>query len=165
MVKTPDNLTCLLDHGKLILPYRHSGGFECCDIRGLADGISKKSHRNAGLKVAHLDLIFHRRISLKARHGYQIHIVERQFRKLRNLRLNEHGGLCRVQAAGKVIQSHFDNVLANLFRIVRIVRKCLGIGDHNKNMVILAGVLKFYPAFQRTCIVAHMQSSCGTVPG
>ena len=136
----------LLDHGSLVLAYGNRGGMESGDIRRLADGIGEKAHRNAGLKVPHLNLGFHCRISLQPGYRDQIHVIKGKLTQLRNLRLNQQSGFLRVQAAGQIIQSYLDDVLAYLFRIVRIVGQCLSVRDHDENFVILAGILKLYPA-------------------
>ena len=122
----------LLDHRHLILAHRNRGSFERRDIRRLADRITEKSHRNARLEIPHLDLRLYRWISLKTGHRHQVHIIKGQFTELRNLRLDQQCGFCRIQTARQVIQRNLNDILAHLFRIIRIVRQRLRVRDHNK---------------------------------
>ena len=147
MIKASDDLSGLFDHGKLILPHRHGSGLKCGDIGSLADGIGKKSHRDAGLKISQFDLVFHCRIPLESGHSHQVHVVKGQFRQFRDLGLDKQGGLLRVQAAGEIIQGHLDDVLSHLLRVVRIVRQCLGIGYHDEDIVKISGFLKLHTPF------------------
>ena len=41
----------------------------------------------------------------------------------------------RIKPCGQIIQSHFHYILSNLFRIFRIVRKSLGVRDHNEDIL------------------------------
>ena len=101
IVETTDNLTRLFQHRLLILSHRHGRCLESRNVSSLADGISEEPHRNARLEVTHLYFCLHRRITLQARHGHQVHEIERQLAQLRYLRLDEDGRLGRIDAAGK----------------------------------------------------------------
>ena len=87
MVETAYNLTCLFNHRFLVFSHRNSSSLECCNIGSLADRIGKETC----FEVTHLDFSLHRRITLQARYGYQIHKIEAQFIEFRNLRLNKDG--------------------------------------------------------------------------
>ena len=58
-------LLTLLEHGHLVLAYRHRSSLKRCNIGSLADRICKETYRNTGLKISHLDLRFNGRISLQ----------------------------------------------------------------------------------------------------
>ena len=162
-IKLSYDLFCLLQHRKLIFPYRNRRRLKRGDIRRLTDRICKESDRDARFKITHLDLWFHRRIPLQTWYRHQIHIVERQFAKFRNLRLDKQRRFLRIQTARKIVQRNLNDILAHFLRIVGIIRQRLRIRDHDENLVVLAGVLELHPALQRTDIVADMQSSGGPI--
>ena len=139
-----DDFPGLLNHGSLVLTHRHRSGFKSGDVRRLADGVGEKAYWDAGLKVAHLNLRLYRGIALKAGNGYHVHIIESHFAQLGHLRLDKQYGFLRVQAAGQVIQRHLDDILADLFRIVHIVRQRLSVRNHNINLIKFPGILQFY---------------------
>ena len=147
-VKLMDNFTGLLYHRHLVLTCRYGSRTECGDICSLADGIGKESYRNARLKIAHLNFRLHGWIALQTGYSNQIHIIYRQLSELGHHGLDKQGGFCRVQTAGQIIQCNLQNILAYLFRIVRIIGQCLCIRNHNKNFIVFAGILQFYPALQ-----------------
>ena len=164
-VELVHDLAALLQHGHLILTGRHSGGTERRDIRCLADGVGEEAHRDAGLEVPHLDLALHGGVALQAAHRDQIHIIEAQLGQLRHHGLDEDVDLVGVQTAGQIVQCHLQDVLAHLLRVVGVVGQCLRIGDHDKDLVIFAGVLQPHPLLQRADIVANVQAAGGTVAG
>ena len=129
------DLLGLLNHGRLIFAHRHGCCLESGNIRRLTDGIGEKTDRKTRFKIAQLDFRLHCRITLKSGDCYQVHVVKGHFAKFGHLRLDEQNGFFRVQPASQIIQSHFDDVLAYLFRIVRIVRQGLGISNHDVNFV------------------------------
>ena len=159
------DLLCLLDHGHLILSHRHYRRLKRRDIRRLADRIGEEAHRDACLEISHLDLRFYSRVALQPGNCDQIHIVKRQFAQLWHLRLDKQRRFLRVQTAGKVIQRHFDNVLADFLRVVCIIRQCLSVSDHDKNIVKVPCILELYTPSQRAHIMPYMEPSCGTVSG
>ena len=159
------DLAALLQHGHLILTGRHSGGTERRDIRCLADGVGEEAHRDAGLEVPHLDLALHGGVALQAAHRDQIHIIEAQLCQLRHHGLDEDVDLVGVQTAGQIVQCHLQDVLADLLRVIGIVRQGLRVSDHNIDLVELAGVLQAHALLQRANIVANMQAARGTVAG
>jgi len=149
----------------LILTGRHSSGTECRDIRCLADGVGEEAHRDAGLEVPHLDLALHGGVALQAAHGDEVHIVEAQLSQFRHHGLDENMGLGGVDAAGQIVQRHLQDVLTHLFRVVGVIGQGLCIGDHNVDLIVLAGVLQAHPLLQGTDIVAHMRAAGGAVAG
>ena len=164
-VEFAHDLAALLDHGLLVLTGRHGGGVESGDVRRLTDGVAEEAHRDAGLKVAHMDLALYGGVALQAAHGDEVHIVEAQLSQFRHHGLDENMGLGGVDAAGQIIQRHLQDVLAHLFRVVGVIGQGLCIGDHNVNLIVLAGVLQAHPLLQGTDIMAHMQAAGGTVAG
>ena len=164
-VELVDDLLALLQHGQLILAHGDGGGPEGGDVRRLADGIAEEAHGDAGLKVAHLNLRLDGGVALDPGHGDQVHIIEGQLRQLRDHGLDEQGGLLRVQAAGQIVQSHVHDVLADLFRVLGVVGKGLGVGDHDIDLVELSGVLKGHALLQGAHIVARVQAAGGPVAG
>ena len=79
--------------------------------------------------------------------------------------LDVNGAFCRVQACRKIIKRHINYILAYFIRIVRIVSQSLHVSHEYKHAVIVAGILKFHPAAQRSNIVSEMQFSGRTVAG
>ena len=73
--------------------------------------------------------------------------------------------LVGVQTAGQIVQCHLQNVLAHLLRVVGVVGQRLRVGDHDKDLVIFAGILQPHPLLQRADIVANVQAAGGTVAG
>ena len=138
---------------------------ESGDVRRLTDGVAEEAHRDAGLKVAHMDLALDGGVALQAAHGDEVHIVEAQLSQFRHHGLDENMGLGGVDAAGQIIQRHLQDVLAHLFRVVGVIGQGLCIGDHNVDLIVLAGVLQAHPLLQGTDIVAHMQAAGGAVAG
>ena len=135
------------------------------DVRSLTDGVAEEAHRDAGLKVAHMDLALDGGVALQAAHGDEVHIVEAQLSQFRHHGLDENMGLGGVDAAGQIIQRHLQDVLAHLFRVVGVIGQGLCIGNHNVDLIVLAGVLQAHPLLQGTDIVAHMQAAGGAVAG
>ena len=164
-VEFMDDFFALLQHGQLILPYRHSRCPKSGDVRRLADGIAEEAYRNAGLKIPHLDLSLYSGISLYPGDGHQVHIIKGKFRQLRHRGLDKQGGFLRIQAAGQIVQGYLHDILTDLLRVFRVISEGLGVGDHNINFVVAAGILKFYPLFQGSHIMSHMKAACGPVAG
>ena len=175
-IELVDDLARLLDHGFLVLAGGHRGGAESRDVGSLADGIGEETHGNAlplgrialdGAfgEPAHLNLGLDRRIALEPLHGDQIHVIERQFAQLRNLRLHEKRGALGIEPRGEVVQSHFDDVLPHLLGIVGVVGEGLGIGDHDEDLLEFAGVLQLDAAAQRPHVMAQVETTRRTVAG
>ena len=118
------------------------------DVRSLTDGVAEEAHRDAGLKVAHMDLALDGGVALQAAHGDEVHIVEAQLSQFRHHGLDENMGLGGVDAAGQIIQRHLQNVLAHLLRVVRIVGQRLCVCNHDVNFIEFTGVLQLYAAAQ-----------------
>ena len=119
------NFPCLLDHRLLVFSCRHRGGLESRYVGSLADRIGEESHWYALLvlvvvlgrivrETPHQNLRFYGRIPLEPLHCHKVHIIERKFAELWNLRLDEN--------------CHF-------FRIVCIVGKCLSVSNHYENLL------------------------------
>ena len=68
-----------------------------------------------------------------------------------------------VNDIGPSITVEYEGILPDLFRIVCIVRQCLCICDHDKNLVVFSGILQLYSAFQRSNIMSYVKSSCRSV--
>ena len=73
--------------------------------------------------------------------------------------------LVGVQTAGQIVQCHLQDVLADLLRVIGVVRQGLRVSDHNIDLVELAGVLQAHALLQRANVVANMQAARGTVAG
>ena len=90
-----DDLACLLYHRSLINSYRNCRCAESGDIGCLADRICEESHWNAFLvlsliiltvrKSSQLHLLLYSRVALQSLDCDKVHVVERQFAKLRYL--------------------------------------------------------------------------------
>ena len=97
--------------------------------------------------------------------GDQILVVEAQLGQLGHHGLDEDVHLVGVQTAGQIVQCHLQNVLAHLLRVVGVIGQRLRVGDHDKDLVVLAGILQPHPLLQRADIVANVQAAGGTVAG
>ena len=160
MVETAHYLTALLQHGFLVLTGRYRSGLEEGDVGSLGDGISKETHGNAlASKATHLNLRLHGGVALQSAHADQVHEIEGEFGQFGNLALDKERYLLGIKSTGKVVEGHLDDILAHLLRIVDIVRECLGIGDEDIHLVIVALILKFHTTTQRTHIMTDMQTA------
>ena len=56
------------------------------------------------------------------------------------------GGDMMEAAGGQIVKGYLNDVLTNFFRVVCIVRKGLGIGNHDEDLVESALVLQLNPA-------------------
>ena len=164
-VELVHDLAALLNHGLLILTGGHGGSLKGGDISSLTDGVAEEAHRDAGFEVAHLDLALHGGVALQTADGDQILVVEAQLGQLRHHGLDEDVHLVGVQTAGQIVQRHLQDVLAHLLRVVGVVGQRLRVGDHDKDIIIFAGVLQPHPLLQRADIVANVQAAGGTVAG
>ena len=164
-VELVDDLAALLQHGHLVLACRDGGGAEGGDVGCLADGIGEEADRDAGLKVLLLDLGLDGGVALQAGHRDKVHIIEAQLGQFRHHGLDEDVGLGGVDAHGQVVQRHLQDVLAHLLRVVGVVGQRLRIGDHDVDLIELAGILQADALFQGADVVAHMQAACGAVAG
>ena len=164
-VELVDDLAALLQHGHLVLACRDGGGAEGGDVGCLADGIGEEADRDAGLKVLLLDLGLDGGVALQAGHRDKVHIIEAQLGQFRHHGLDEDVGLGGVDAHGQIVQRHLQDVLAHLLRVVGVVGQRLRIGDHDVDLIELAGILQADALFQGADVVAHMQAACGAVAG
>ena len=173
-VEFVDDFARLLDHRLLILARRHGRGLEGRDVRRLTDRVGEEADgdaltllrvalRSALRETAELDLGLHGRIALQALHRNEVHVVERQFAQLGNLRLYEKGRFRRVEAARKVVERNFQHVAAHLFGVVRVVGECLRIRDHDEYALEPARILQFDAAAQRTDVMSEVELSGGAV--
>ena len=62
-----------------------------------------------------------------------------------------------VEPAGEVVERHLQDVLAHLLGVLGVVGQGLRVGDHDVNLVKIAGVLQAHALLQRADIVSHMQ--------
>ena len=85
---------------------------------------------------------------MHAAHSHEVHVVECEFAQFRHLALYENGGFLRIEAGRKIVKSHLYNVLTHLLGVIGIVGERLCVGDHDKNLVKLAGVLQFHTPAQ-----------------
>lgn len=111
MIESTNDFSCLFNHRFLIFTNRHCSSLESSNISSLTDRISKETYRNACFKITHLNFSLYCRITLQSRNSYQIHKIETQLIKFRNLRLNKNSRLSRIKSRSKIIQSHFDYIL------------------------------------------------------
>ncbi len=142
IVETVNDFASKLNHRGLVFADRYGCSLEGSDVRRLADGVAEEANRNRLLKVAHLDFGFHRRVALHARNRNEIHVVERQFGQFGDMSLHKDGRLRRVETYRQIIERHLDNVLAHFLGVVGIIGKGLSIGNHDKNLIEIAGVLQ-----------------------
>ena len=77
--------------------------------------------------------------------------------QLRYLALDKNGYLFRVQTAGKVVKCDFDDILANLLRIIRVVREGLHVCDEHEHAVEVSFVLKENTVAEGPDIVSQME--------
>ena len=145
-VEAAYDFTGLFNHRFLIFANGNGGGAKRRDVRSLADRVGEEPHRNTCFKVAHLDFRLYRRVTLQARYGDKVHIIECQFAQFRNLRLDKDGTLRRIQSASQIVESYFDNVLTYLFRVFHVICQCLCIGYEHERLVIQSGVLQLHSA-------------------
>ena len=160
-----DDFPALFQHGFLVFPHRHMGGMEGGDICSLAHWIAEKAQRHAGFEVLLLDFRLDGGIPLYPGHGDQVHIIGSQFKQFRDQALDEDDGFLGIDAHSQIIQGHLEHVLPDFFRIFRIVRQRLGIGDHEIQFIELPAVLEQDPFLERTHKMAYMEMSRGAVPG
>ena len=131
-----DDLLALLKHRKLIFTYRYMCCTKGSDISSLTDRIAEKAYRNTGFKITHLNLGFNGRITLYSCYRNQIHIIKGKFCQLRNHGLDKNIGFLRIKPACQIVQSNLKNVMTYFLRMLCIICKCLGICDHNINLII-----------------------------
>ena len=117
------------------------------------------------MEAAQDHLRFHRRVALEALHRHQVGEELRHLVQLGDLALDEQGHFLRVQAAGQIVQRHFDDVLTDLLGVVGIVGKCLYISDEHKHPVIVSFILEENPVAERAHIVAQVEFAGRTVAG
>ena len=163
LVELAHDLARLLQHRLLIFAHGDGRRLKCRDVRRLADRIGEEAHRDARLKVAHLNLRLDRRIALQARNRHEIHIVSRHLEELRHFGLHEHHGLRWIKSACHVVERDFDDILTNLLGIVHIVGQCLRIGDHDVYFIVLARILQLNAPLERADVMSEMKPPRRTV--
>ena len=175
-VELVDDLAGLFDHRLLVFARRDGRGLECRDIGRLADGVGEEAYGDALLllrvafggvlgEAPQLDFGLHGRVALQALYGDQVHIVERELAELRDLRLDEKGRPLRVEADRKVVECHFNDVLAHLLGVVGVVRQGLRVGYHDEYAFEFARFLQFDAAAQGTDVVSQVEPARRTVAG
>ena len=89
VVEAAHYLNGLFEHGFLVFAHGHRCCLESRDVGSLAYGISKEAYGYARFEVPHLYLGLHRRVTLQARNGNEVHVICGKFVQLANLRLYE----------------------------------------------------------------------------
>ena len=79
--------------------------------------------------------------------------------------LHADRGFFRIDADRKIIQRHPDHVVADLARVVGIVRQRLVVRDQNVDLIEFSGILQFHTAFQRADVVTEMQPPRRAIAG
>ena len=160
-----DDLPALLQHRQLVFAHGHRRSPEGGDVRRLTDGVAEEAQRDAGFEIPLLDFSLYRGVALHSGHRDQIHVVEGQLRQFGHHGLNKNGGFFGIKAAGQIIQRHLQNVAAHLLRVLGVVGQGLSVGDHDVDLVELAGVLQPDPLFQGTHVMADVKAAGRTVAG
>ena len=153
----------LLDHRGLVFARGNDGRAEREDIRGLGNRIGQETDRDALAEFANRELAFHRGVAYEARIGDEIHEIAREFEELGNAGLNEKSDFGGVNSRGKVIERDLDHVIAHLLDIPGVIRKGLGIRDHDVHFVKAAFVLQGNPLAEGSHIMADVEFSRRTV--
>ena len=165
MIETTHNLGRLLDHRFLVFARRHCRSAKRRNISRLRYRIGEEAHGNASFKTAHTDFGLHRRVALQTAHRHQILEIKRELAQFGNLALHEKGHFLRIESASQIVKRHFDHILTHLFGVIGIVGQGLRVGDEDKHLTIIAGVLQFDAATERTDKMTDMKTTGGTVAG
>ena len=166
LVELFNYLSCLFEHGELILADRHNGSVKRGDVGSLGNGVGEKSRGESFLrKTSHLYLSLDGGISRKSRSGNEVHIIECQGVQSGQCRLYADSGPGGVNACRKVVKHDIYDVFAYLSGIVGVVGERLVIRDKDVYFIELAGVLELDPSFQRADIVSEVKPPRGTVAG
>ena len=165
MVEAAHDFRGLFDHRLLILAGGYRIGTERGDISRLRNGISEETDGNAAFEAAHADFGLHRRVALQATYRHQVLEIESQFTQFRDLALHEKGHLLGVETAGQIVEGDLDYILAYLFGVIGVVSQRLSVGDKHKHLAVIARVLQFYAATERTDEMTDVQATGGTVAG
>ena len=157
-----DNLVGLLNHRQLVGADGHALGLERGDVRRLADGVGHKPDRQGAGKALLRNLVFHRRVTLHAGDGDDVHIQHRQFGKGGQGGLQADRGQGRVDACGQIIRQHLGDVIADLLRVAAVVCQPLQVGDQH---ILVVRLLKGHALAQRPDVVAKMQRAGRAIAG
>ena len=84
---------------------------------------------------------------------------------MRYLALDEEHALLRIEAGSEIVESHLDDVLANLLRVVGIIGEGLHVGHEHEHTVVVARILQLDTTAQRADVVSEMEFSGGAVTG
>lgn len=156
------NLVGLLNHRQLVVADGHALGLKRRDVRRLADGVGHKPDRQrAGKPLLH-NLVFHRRVTLHAGDGDDVHIQHRQLGEGGQGGLQADRGQVRVDARGEVVGQHFGDVVADFLRVAAVVGQPLEVGNQHKLAVSL---LERHALAQRADEVAEVQRAGWAVAG
>ena len=68
-----------------------------------------------------------------------------------------------VEACCEVVESHLNDVLPNLLRIVGIIGESLHIGHKDEHLVEIAGILQLYATAEAANVVSQMELACWPV--
>jgi len=157
-----DDFIGLLDHRQLVVTNGHHFGLERADICRLADGIHQKTDRQRAGETFLRDLVFHRRVTLHAGDGDNVHVQRGQLGERGQGGLQANRGERRVDARRQIISQHFGNVIADFLRIAAVIGQALQVGDQN---ILLIFMLQGHALAQRTDIMAEMQRAGRTIAG
>ncbi len=156
------NLVGLLNHRQLVVADGHALGLKRGDVRRLADGVGHKPDRQRAGKALLRNLVFHRRVTLHAGDGNDVHIQHRQLGEGGQGGLQADRGQVRVDARGEVVGQHFGDVVADLLRVAAVVGQPLQVGNQHKLVVRL---LQRHALAQRSDEVAKVQRAGWAVAG
>ena len=156
------NLVGLLNHRQLVVADGHALGLKRGDVRRLADGVGHKPDRQRAGEALLRNLVFHRRVTLHAGDGDDVHIQHRQLGEGGQGGLQADRGQVRVDARGEVVGQHFGNVVADLLRVAAVVGQPLQVGNQHKLVVRL---LQRHALAQRSDEVAEVQRAGWAIAG
>ena len=156
------NLVGLLNHRQLVVADRHALGLERGDVRRLADGVGHKPDRQRAGKALLRNLVFHRRVTLHAGDGDDVHVQHRQLGEGGQGGLQADGSQVRVDAGGEVVGQHFGDVVANFLRVAAVVGQALQVGNQHK---LVVRVLERHALAQRSDEMAKVQRAGWTIAG
>src|SRR3954463_5141291 len=73
---------------------------------------------------------------------------------LRNMRLNKHRALLRIEPGCEIVEHHIDGVLLDARSVGVVASERVPIGDEEEALITF---LKLYPICQRTHVIAQVQ--------
>ena len=110
-------------------------------------------------------LRLHRRIALYTAHADEVHQIGGELGEFRNLTLDKQHALLGIETCCQIVKGHLDDILADLLRIVGIIRQSLNIGHKHEHTIVVARILQLDTTTQGAYIVSEMEFSGGTITG